>query len=79
MSFNRAQLIIFGSIGAIVLLALMLLTGVLPGLENPITRSFTIEVWGFRDPPGVWQEIANAFGKSTAWVYQQMAKAPVPA
>ncbi|OHA09196.1 MAG: hypothetical protein A3B37_01495 [Candidatus Sungbacteria bacterium RIFCSPLOWO2_01_FULL_59_16] len=61
MSFNRAQLIIFGSIGAIVLLALMLLTGVLPGLENPITRSFTIEVWGFRDPPGVWQEIANAF------------------
>lgn len=61
MNINKAQLIIFGAIGLIVVVTLLLITGILPGLKPRQPSPFTLVVWGFADPPEIWQTIANSY------------------
>lgn len=63
---KRPQLLIFGVIAVVVLIALGLLTGILPGLRQTGSQSqpFTLEIWGTGDPSELWQEIANTYRES---------------
>lgn len=58
---NRVQIIIFGAIGAITLVALLLVTGVLPGFKERAPDPFTLTVWGFRDAREIWEPIAMTY------------------
>lgn len=69
---NRAQVIIFGSIGVIALLALGLVTGIVPGLKERPPAPFTLTVWSPEDEPELWQSIASRYRdelKSAAITY----------
>lgn len=61
MNPNRAQIIIFGAIGVVVVVTLLLVTGIIPGLTPRTPSPFTLEVWGFEDPPAVWDAIASDY------------------
>ena len=63
---NKAQLIIFGSIGAIVVLALAVILGVLPGLKERPVRNFSLEIWGTEDSREIWDAIINRFREEVA-------------
>ncbi len=58
---NKAQLIIFAAIGAIVLLAVLLITGAIPGLRERPPAPFTLTIWGSRDAPGLWQDLGRTY------------------
>lgn len=58
---NRAQFIIFGAIGVIVLLALLLLTGILPGLKERPPEPFTLIIWGTGDEEELWKTFAGTY------------------
>lgn len=58
---NKVQLIIFIVIGVIVALALLLLSGVLPGIKPKTAAPFVIEMWSPDDPPELWQEIISQY------------------
>lgn len=58
---NRVQLLIFGTIGLLVVIALALATGVIPGLKEQAPAPFTLTVWGPRNDPELWQTIAQAY------------------
>lgn len=58
---NKPQLIIFGFIGAVALLAVLLLTGALPGLKERPPAPFTLTIWGFRDEPEIWQALTQKY------------------
>ncbi len=58
---NRPQLIIFGAIGVIALVAFLLLTGVLPGLKERPPEPFTLTLWGVLDEPELWQAIGQTY------------------
>lgn len=65
---KKPQLLVFGVIAAAVLVALGLLTGLLPGIRETGRQSqpFTLELWGVDDPPELWQTIANAYREQAA-------------
>ncbi|MBI4132184.1 MAG: extracellular solute-binding protein [Candidatus Sungbacteria bacterium] len=52
---NRPQLIIFGIISLLVLLAILLLTGVLPGLKERPPAPFTLTIWGTSNMDEFWR------------------------
>ena len=58
---NKAQAIIFGVIGVVVLIAVLIITGVLPGLKERTPASFTLVIWGSRDKPELWRTVADAY------------------
>ena len=60
MSFNRAQLVIFGAIGVIMLITILVIFGVIPGLRPPSPAKFTISVWGFEDEE-LWSLIGEKY------------------
>ncbi len=64
MSLTKPQLIIFGSIGAVVLVALAMLLGIIPGLKQTDVPPFTIEVWDQEDPPQIWREIISSYNET---------------
>ncbi len=60
MLFNRAQLIIFGVIGVIIFITLLVIFGVIPGLHQPVPQKFNITVWGFEDDE-LWRGIGEKY------------------
>lgn len=58
MTFNKAQVIIFGAIGLVVLLAVLMLTGVIPGVKPRQPPPFTLEIWSPNDEEELWEDIA---------------------
>jgi len=58
---NRAQIIIFGFIVFIVILALLVVTGIIPGLKESPPPPFALTIWGTTDEPDMWQSIANSY------------------
>lgn len=58
---TKAHLILYGGIGAITLLAILVLTGVIPGLRESEPPTFTLTVWGAGDPEDLWQDLARKF------------------
>lgn len=60
-NLNKTQLIIFGVIGAVALLAVLMITGIIPGLNPPETKPFTLEIWSPFDPPEVWSALAEKY------------------
>lgn len=58
---RRAQLIIFGAIGVIALVAVLIITGVLPGLRERPPEPFTLTIWGSEDEPALWQTIGQTY------------------
>lgn len=60
---NRSQLILFGSLAVIVIVALLMLVGVIPGLRVNIGSrvSATLTVWGTEDTETVWREIIAVY------------------
>lgn len=63
---NRIQIVIFGTIGVLVLVAVLLLTGVLPGVRPRQGQPVTLQLWGVDDDPALWQEIANIYREEVA-------------
>lgn len=57
---NRAQLIIFGAIGAVMLFAVLIIFGVIPGLSPPLPDKFTINVWGLEDEE-LWRGVEDRY------------------
>ncbi|MDO8430040.1 MAG: extracellular solute-binding protein [bacterium] len=51
MNFTRSQLIILGSVGAVLLFIILLVTGIIPGLRNSFEKppEITLTVWGIED------------------------------
>ena len=60
MNLNKAQLIIFGCIGAIILIAILIIYGVIPGLRDPSPEKLTLTVWGFENIE-LWKDIADKY------------------
>lgn len=60
MTPNRAQLIIFGVVGAIMLFAILIIFGVIPGLRPSLPDKFTLNVWGFEDEE-LWRGIGDRY------------------
>ncbi|MFY9462462.1 MAG: extracellular solute-binding protein [Candidatus Sungiibacteriota bacterium] len=60
MDINRAQLIIFGGIGVIITIAVLIIYGVIPGLREPPPERFTITVWGFENER-FWKDITDKY------------------
>lgn len=59
---NKTQLILFGSLAAVVILAILMVLGVIPGLKKDIsTVSADIVMWGVDDVPDVWNGIIAAY------------------
>lgn len=70
---NRVQLIIFGVIGVIIFIALLIVMGVIPGIRPRPPEEVTLVVWGFEDED-LWREIANRYREELEYVtisYQQ--------
>ncbi len=63
---QRAHLIIFGSIGAIALAALLVIIGVIPGLKEARPKSFTLTVWSPEDPAQLWEDISAEYRQKQA-------------
>lgn len=63
---SRPQFIIFGVIGVIVLIAVLLITGVLPGLKERAPEPFTLTIWGSGDEPELWQTIGQTYHEEAA-------------
>jgi multiple sugar transport system substrate-binding protein len=57
---NRAQLFIFGVIGVIIIVAILIIYGVIPGLRQPPPERFTLTVWGFEDGKK-WAAVAENY------------------
>ena len=64
---NRAQLIIFGTIGVIILIAVLIIYGVIPGLREPQPEKFTLTVWGFEDDK-FWKTAADNYKEKYFYV-----------
>ncbi len=58
---NRPQFIIFGAIGVITLVAILLTTGIVPGLKERPPELFTLSIWGSEDEPELWQTIGQTY------------------
>ena len=58
---TKAQLTLFGGIGAITLLAILVLTGVIPGLKDSKLPPFTLTIWGTEDPEDLWQALGRKY------------------
>lgn len=59
---NKSQIILFGSLGVIVLVAILMLLGVIPGLKKDVsTVSASLTVWGMSDSPDVWRDIIAVY------------------
>ena len=56
----KPPFIILGALAIIVLLAVGVLTGLLPGLREGEPDPFTLTVWGL-DPPAAWEAIAASY------------------
>ncbi len=63
---SRPQLIIFGAIGVIVLIALLTITGVLPGFKERPPDPFTLIIWGPEDEPALWETIGQTYNEEMA-------------
>lgn len=64
---NKAQLIVFGIIGVIILVALLVIFGLIPGLREPAPPRVTLKVWGFEDEE-LWREIAERYREEFFYV-----------
>lgn len=64
---NKAQLIIFGGIGVIILIAILVIYGVIPGIRQPPPEKFTLTVWGFENER-FWKSIAENYKKKYFYV-----------
>lgn len=59
---NRSQIILFGSLAVVVLVAVLMLLGVIPGLKQDVrTVSANLTVWGMNDSPDVWRDIIAVY------------------
>lgn len=59
---NRSQIILFGSLAVIVLVAIFMLLGVIPGLkQNVNTVSANLTIWGTSDSPDIWRDIIAVY------------------
>lgn len=58
---NRAQLIIGGVIVLLVAAALLLITGVLPGLKTQAPSPFTLAVWGAEADRALWDAVGERY------------------
>lgn len=61
---SKPYLIIYGLIGVVVFLTILIFIGVIPGAEPRDPPPFTIVVWGFEDQPQTWEEIAQSYRKT---------------
>lgn len=57
---NRAQLILIGAVGVLVLIVFLVLFGVIPGLQPATPKKITLTVWGLEDVEP-WQALAVRF------------------
>lgn len=62
----RTRIIAFGLTGIVVLAAILVLTGVLPGLKSRPPPPFTLTLWGPRNETEVWQAIGRAYREELA-------------
>lgn len=59
---DKNQLILFGSLGAIVLAAVLMLLGVLPGIKKNVNNaSANLVMWSPDDSPEIWKQIIAVY------------------
>ena len=61
---TKAQLILYGGIAAITLLAILVLTGVVPGLRESQPPKFSLTIWGADDPEDLWRNLGQSYQKA---------------
>lgn len=61
MNLNKTQLIIFGSVGAVVLLIVLVVSGILPGLKKTTFQGATIVFWDRDGTPDIYNPIIADF------------------
>lgn len=61
---EKLHIIIIGSVSAIIIFVLLLITGVIPGLKAPVPPKHTLNIWGIYDEPEVFDEIIAFYKES---------------
>lgn len=61
---EKLHIIIIGVVSAVIIFVLLLLTGVIPGLREPVPKKHTITLWGIFDEPDAFDEIIAFYKKS---------------
>src|SRR3989344_1767068 len=61
---TKAQIILYGGIAAITLLAILVLTGVVPGLRESQPPKFSLTIWGADDPEDLWRNLGQSYQKA---------------
>ncbi|MEK7148933.1 MAG: extracellular solute-binding protein, partial [Patescibacteria group bacterium] len=59
---NKTQVILFGSIGIVIVLAILLILGVIPGLkQNVSSASADMLLWDFGSSPEIWTQTIGVY------------------
>lgn len=60
----QPQVIIFGFIGVVVVLAILVITGILPGLKTQPPPPFSLEIWGTDENADIWESITDEYTRN---------------
>lgn len=59
---NKNQIILFGSLAVVIIAAILLILGVLPGIkQNVSTAQADLIFWSFDDSPDIWNQIISVY------------------
>ncbi len=59
---TKSQLILFGSLAFIVVIAVLMILGIIPGLKKDInTTTASLIIWNYADSPTVWNQIIGVY------------------
>lgn len=58
---TKAQIILYSGIAVITLLAILVLTGVIPGLKDSKPPAFTLTIWGTDDSEDLWRVLIRKY------------------
>ncbi|PIQ92888.1 MAG: hypothetical protein COV69_00710 [Parcubacteria group bacterium CG11_big_fil_rev_8_21_14_0_20_39_14] len=61
--FERFHIIIIAGVSIVIIFALLLITGVIPGLRTPVGPKYKLAIWGIFDEPKVFEEIIASYQK----------------
>ncbi|MEK9175014.1 MAG: extracellular solute-binding protein [Patescibacteria group bacterium] len=60
---DKTKIYLFGGIGTVAIFVLLLIMGIIPGLQTASDKGANLVMWGFEDQKKVWEPTLNAFQK----------------